>query len=82
MKFQLSLHPARGALTPSEPQKCFTPSKMNSREHAALRIVVNHETLDNIKQLQDELKREQAAHKRTLREYKGLKEKISDWFFY
>ena len=39
---------------------------MDSAEHAALRIVLNHETDTKIKQLQEELALERAAHRRTL----------------
>ena len=39
---------------------------MDTAEHAALRVVLNHETDNKIKQLQEELARERAARGRTL----------------
>ena len=45
---------------------------MNTDAHAALRAALCHETVSTIKQLQNELKREKAAHKRTRDEYEDL----------
>ena len=47
---------------------------MDITEHAALRAVIVHETCDTIKQLQNELRREKQAHKRTRDEYESLKD--------
>lgn len=47
---------------------------MDNTEHAALRAVIVHETCDTIKQLQNELRREKQAHKRTRDEYESLKD--------
>ena len=45
---------------------------MNTDAHAALRAALCHESVSTIKQLQNELKREKAAHKRTRDEYEDL----------
>ena len=54
---------------------------MNTDAHAALRAALCHESVSTIKQLQNELKREKAAHKRTRDEYENLHEATFDLNF-
>ena len=55
---------------------------MNSAANQALRIALVHETTSVVKQLQAELRREKAAHKRTRDEYEDLKSAAPDWASY